>query len=405
MGRSTDKAKALAEKQKGNDAFAKKQWAEAIGFYSAARLADASEPTIPLNRAMAYLKLSKFLDAERDCTTALELSPNNVKALYRRATARMGADKFEAAREDYNSVLRLDAGNAEAKAGLAKANEALERAKKRRTEPIDLPTVAPEGSSANSAAHANGFDLGPANGGTAQIDSNSSVEAARKFLQQVGMSDDPEEQDSGSKLASSAGNVPSKFPGETGGLLREVTTRRTPNPATAKQDTQRASSSATTVAAPTSSSGSVSQKTASALSFGAGPSQRPARVTQPQTLSASTSNPGKLSAIEFQRRWKNKSERLQLLSSLDIDSIPGMIDAMLEPELVAEVLETLAQGHRSSPQDGELQRTAADVLTVLPRCKRFGMTVAMLDESEKAHAAYLVDAVGRSDLKSVWELN
>ncbi len=146
-----DKAKALAEKQKGNDAFAKKQWAEAIGFYSAARLADASEPTIPLNRAMAYLKLSKFLDAERDCTTALELSPNNVKALYRRATARMGADKFEAAREDYNNVLRLDAGNAEAKAGLAKANEALERAKKRRTDPYRSATVAPEGSSANSA--------------------------------------------------------------------------------------------------------------------------------------------------------------------------------------------------------------------------------------------------------------
>ncbi len=398
-----DKAKALAEKQKGNDAFAKKQWAEAIGFYSAARLADASEPTIPLNRAMAYLKLSKFLDAERDCTTALQLSPNNVKALYRRATARMGAEKFEAAREDYDMVLRLDAGNAEAKAGLTKAKEALERAKTRRTDPLDLPMVAPEGNSANSAINASGFDL--ANEGTAQSDSNSSVEAARKFLQQVGMSDGSEEQKSGSKAASSAGNVPPKFPGETGGLLREVTTRRTANPPTAKEDTQRASLSTTTIAAPTSSSGSVSQKTASALSFGAGPSQRPARVTQPQTLSASTSNPGRLSAIEFQRRWKNKSERLKLLSSLDIDSVPGMIDAMLEPELVAEVLETLSQGHRSSPQDVKLQRMVADVLTVLPRCKRFGMTVAMLDESEKAHASYLVDAVGRSDLKTVWELN
>ncbi len=82
-----------------------------------------------------------------------------------------------------------------------------------------------------------------------------------------------------------------------------------------------------------------------------------------------------------------------------------MIDAMLEPGTSGELLETLRKVHRSSPQDGKLQRTAADVLTVLPRCKRFGMTVAMLDESEKAHAAYLVDAVGRSDLKSVWELN
>lgn len=54
-----DKELALQEKQKGNHAFASKDWATAVGHYTAAQIADPTEPTIPLNRAMAYIKLSK----------------------------------------------------------------------------------------------------------------------------------------------------------------------------------------------------------------------------------------------------------------------------------------------------------------------------------------------------------
>lgn len=81
-----------------------------------------------------------------------------------------------------------------------------------------------------------------------------------------------------------------------------------------------------------------------------------------------------------------------------------MMDAMLEPELVADILQTLKDGQRASPQDMELLRLIEATLAALPRCKRFGMTVSMLDPSEKRLAAHLIDAVGRADLQSVWEV-
>ncbi|THH06491.1 hypothetical protein EW146_g9594 [Bondarzewia mesenterica] len=51
----------------------------AIGHYTTAVL--AKDPTYPLNRAAAYLKLGKNEDAERDCGKVLSPSLKNVKAL------------------------------------------------------------------------------------------------------------------------------------------------------------------------------------------------------------------------------------------------------------------------------------------------------------------------------------
>ena len=116
-------------------------------------------------------------------------------------------------------------------------------------------------------------------------------------------------------------------------------------------------------------------------------------------------SPGKMSAIEFQRRWKNKSERVELLSVIDPETIPDIIGSMLEPELVGEMLQTLVEQQRSSPDDVDLSLRVASILQALPRCKRFGMTVCMLDSTEKANAAHLIQAIGRPELRSVWEVN
>lgn len=45
----------------GNAAFKAGQLPEAIGHYTAAIFADRNDPTYPLNRAAAYLKLGKYV--------------------------------------------------------------------------------------------------------------------------------------------------------------------------------------------------------------------------------------------------------------------------------------------------------------------------------------------------------
>lgn len=52
-------SRAQVAKEKGNEAFKKGQYAEAVGLYTDAILCDSSNSTYPLNRSMAYLKLGK----------------------------------------------------------------------------------------------------------------------------------------------------------------------------------------------------------------------------------------------------------------------------------------------------------------------------------------------------------
>ncbi|KAF8607062.1 TPR-like protein, partial [Ceratobasidium sp. AG-I] len=82
----------------GNAAFKAGDYPGAVGHYTAAILADSADPTFPLNRAAAYLKLNKNEDAERDCSTVLKLQANNVKAMFRRAQARVALGKLSGAR-------------------------------------------------------------------------------------------------------------------------------------------------------------------------------------------------------------------------------------------------------------------------------------------------------------------
>ena len=89
-------------------------------------MADERDPTYPLNRAAAYLKLGKYVllvdlwimtrtngivhgflwfcwyrnvDAERDCTTALKIAPKNAKALFRRAQAKIAENRLPDAQQ------------------------------------------------------------------------------------------------------------------------------------------------------------------------------------------------------------------------------------------------------------------------------------------------------------------
>ena len=58
------------------------------------------------NRAMAYLKMGRYGDAERDCSAALELDALYLKAWQRRATARRVQGKLPEAVADFEQALR-----------------------------------------------------------------------------------------------------------------------------------------------------------------------------------------------------------------------------------------------------------------------------------------------------------
>ncbi|TFY65714.1 hypothetical protein EVG20_g5375 [Dentipellis fragilis] len=135
-----------AAKERGNAAFKAGDYPSAIGHYTTAILADPSDPTFPLNRAAAYLKLGKNEDAERDCTKVLALAKTNVKALFRRGQARAAFLKHADAIHDLQQALKLEPQNDAVKVELQKVKAAFEKSKEKgkgKALPVDIPPPPP----------------------------------------------------------------------------------------------------------------------------------------------------------------------------------------------------------------------------------------------------------------------
>uniref|UniRef100_A0ACD5W3Y5 Uncharacterized protein n=1 Tax=Avena sativa TaxID=4498 RepID=A0ACD5W3Y5_AVESA len=103
---------AASEKEQGNEYFKQKKFAEAIECYSRS-IALSPTAVAFANRAMAYLKLRRFEEAENDCTEALNLDDRYVKAYSRRITARRGLGKLKEAMDDAEFAVSVDANNPE----------------------------------------------------------------------------------------------------------------------------------------------------------------------------------------------------------------------------------------------------------------------------------------------------
>lgn len=110
-------------REQGNMVYGKKNWSGAAQLYTRAIGYDNSKPVFPLNRAACYLKLKRFAEAERDCTTALSLSPSNHKAYFRRGVSRAAQGKHSAAKADFEQVLILQKDDPAALEELKKLGE------------------------------------------------------------------------------------------------------------------------------------------------------------------------------------------------------------------------------------------------------------------------------------------
>ncbi|KAL1123908.1 hypothetical protein AAG570_001678, partial [Ranatra chinensis] len=107
------KAKALKQKkEEGNDAFNKGQNQEAYKLYTTALSIDpenvSTNAKLYFNRATVSSKLGKLSEAISDCTLALKLDPDYLKALLRRAKCNMDLGQYKEAVQDYEKALRMD---------------------------------------------------------------------------------------------------------------------------------------------------------------------------------------------------------------------------------------------------------------------------------------------------------
>uniref|UniRef100_A0A8B9BD27 Sperm associated antigen 1 n=1 Tax=Anser brachyrhynchus TaxID=132585 RepID=A0A8B9BD27_9AVES len=115
---------ATREKEKGNEAFASGDYMEAVTYYT------RSISVLPTaaaynNKAQAEIKLQDWDSALQDCEKVLDMEPNNVKALMRRATVNNQLKNYETAIEDLNKVLCIEPENAVAKKNLLETEKKL----------------------------------------------------------------------------------------------------------------------------------------------------------------------------------------------------------------------------------------------------------------------------------------
>ncbi|XP_052410763.1 RNA polymerase II-associated protein 3 isoform X4 [Carassius gibelio] len=122
---AVDRDLALTEKEKGNEFFRVGRYDSAIECYTRGMDADPYNPVLPTNRAACFYRLKKFGVAESDCNLAIALDGKYTKAYIRRAAARVALNKHQDALQDYEMVLQLDPGSAEAQTEIQKLQQVL----------------------------------------------------------------------------------------------------------------------------------------------------------------------------------------------------------------------------------------------------------------------------------------
>jgi len=130
------KAKQLKQKkEEGNAAFKAGQLDNALKLYTEALEIDSYNKTtnskLYFNRATVQAKLGKLENSVNDCTKAIDLDNNYVKAYLRRAKSYMDTEEYEDAVRDYEHVFKTDKSNREYRQLLQNAKLELRKSKRK----------------------------------------------------------------------------------------------------------------------------------------------------------------------------------------------------------------------------------------------------------------------------------
>ncbi|KAL5005699.1 hypothetical protein ScPMuIL_016857 [Solemya velum] len=107
------KAKSLlAKKEEGNREFRKGNYKAALQLYTDALLIDPNNrftnSKLHFNKATVCSKIGQHEEAIQNCTKAIELDEDYLKAYLRRAKCQMEAEMYEEAVRDYEKILKMD---------------------------------------------------------------------------------------------------------------------------------------------------------------------------------------------------------------------------------------------------------------------------------------------------------
>ncbi|KAM3408933.1 hypothetical protein ACQJBY_001769 [Aegilops geniculata] len=112
-----DKGRAAELKGRGNACFSRREFEQALGFYSQAlRYAPISSdgtgdilvPALYVNRASTMHKLGLLEECLRDCDRAISVSPNYAKAWYRRGMVNASLKNYSSAMHDLEVALSME---------------------------------------------------------------------------------------------------------------------------------------------------------------------------------------------------------------------------------------------------------------------------------------------------------
>ncbi|KAG1879216.1 hypothetical protein F4604DRAFT_1753628 [Suillus subluteus] len=388
---ASDRAKIA--KDQGNAAFKSGDYPAAIGHYTSAILANADDLTFSLNRAAAYLKLGKNEDAERDCTTVLKLSPNNVKALFRRGQARMGLGCLDKARADFIRASELEPSNQSVKQEILEVDKLIQQQKQKHDSAnTSRPITIPSGVSPTIKRRRVPIEIVEDLSRTSHHHSAElAVEDVEK--QPKGLEDNGLLQPISSRVIPRS-NEPSPssvkpVQSTTPPLPRQTTSARTESFKDAKQlrDTAKPSRIGGGIFRP---SGNHTLFARNDGKSGAAPvtTSLPAMVdaTVPQAP---------MTLFNFTKMWESHmkdEDRWNILSGIPSLSLPNMFQASLEPVLLSSILqhfERVIDLQIATPDN------VREYLVSLSKVQRFGTIMLFMDKDEKMLLKRLWETCGK----------
>ncbi|KAG2034856.1 hypothetical protein BDR03DRAFT_575962 [Suillus americanus] len=386
---ASDRAKIA--KNQGNAAFKSGDYPAAIGHYTSAILANADDSTFPLNRAAAYLKLGKNEDAERDCTTVLKLSPNNVKALFRRGQARMGLGCLDKARAgeynifqgemmknlnihfiDFIRASELEPSNQSVKQEVLEVDKLIQQQKQKHdsantSRPITIPS------------------------GVAIKRRRVPIEIVEDMSHHHGAEiavEDAEKQPKGL---------------EDNGLLQPISSRalprsNEPSSSSVKPESFKDAKQSRDTAKPSRIGGGIFRPSGNHTLFARndGKSGVAPVITSLPAMVEGTVPQAPMTLFNFTKMWESHmkdEDRWNILSGIPPLSLPNMFQASLEPVLLSSILqhfERLIDLQIAAPDD------VREYLVSLSKVQRFGTIMLFMNKDEKMLLKRLWETCGKS---------